>query len=175
MALRLLLMRTVPLTSAYTPRHPEDSLLYRIVAGQLETFLARQRERDRPVPGFVEREFRSFLTCGVLEHGFLRLRCTQCGKYRLLAYSCKRRGFCPACCGRRMADTAAHLIDRVNPAVPVRQWVFSPYALRYRVAFDSALFTEVLGIMIGTVFEFLKRRAHATGIPKAKCGAVAFV
>ena len=70
MALRLLLMRTVPLTSAYTPRHPEDSLLYRIVAGQLETFLARQRERDRPVPGFVEREFRSFLTCGVLEHGF---------------------------------------------------------------------------------------------------------
>jgi len=39
--------------------------------------------------------------------------------------------------------------------------------LRYRAAFDSALFTEVLGIMIGTVFEFLQRRAHDTGIPKA--------
>jgi len=25
--------------------------------------------------------------------------------------------------GRRMADTAAHLVDRVLPEVPVRQWV----------------------------------------------------
>jgi hypothetical protein len=24
--------------------------------------------------------------------------------------------------GRRMADTAAHLVDRVFPEVPVRQW-----------------------------------------------------
>jgi hypothetical protein len=75
-----------------------------------------------------------------------------------------------------MADTAAHLVDHVIPPVPVRQWVFSlPYAMRYRVAFDSALFTGVLGIMIGTVFEFLKRRASDSGIPKSKCGAVAFV
>lgn len=32
----------------------------------METFLARQRERDRNVPGFVESEFHSFLDCGVL-------------------------------------------------------------------------------------------------------------
>jgi len=75
-----------------------------------------------------------------------------------------------------MADTAAHLVDRVIPAVPVRQWVFSmPYALRHRVAFDSALLTNVLGIMIGAEFEFLKRSAHDSGIPKSKCVAVAFV
>jgi len=67
---RLLSSRSVPVTSAYTPRLPEDGLLYRVVAEQLETFLARQRERDRALPAFVEREFRSFLTCGVLEHGF---------------------------------------------------------------------------------------------------------
>jgi hypothetical protein len=46
---------------AYCPRHPEDSPLYAAVAGHLETFLARQRERDRPIRGFVEREFREFL------------------------------------------------------------------------------------------------------------------
>jgi hypothetical protein len=75
-----------------------------------------------------------------------------------------------------MADTAAHLVDRVIPAVPIRQRVVSlPYALRYRVAFDAALFTAVLGILIGTVFEFLERRAHDNGIPNAKCGAVAFM
>jgi hypothetical protein len=33
------------------------------VAGHRETFLARQNERDRPLPGFVEREFRDFLDC----------------------------------------------------------------------------------------------------------------
>jgi len=43
----------------YTPRHPEESVLYQVVAEQLETFLARQQERDRPIPHFVEREFRS--------------------------------------------------------------------------------------------------------------------
>ena len=163
----------VPVTTDYTPRHPESSLLYRVVAEQLETFLARQQARGRPVPGFIENEFRSFLDCGVLENGFLRLRCESCGKNRLLPYSCKNRGFCPSCCGRKMSDTAAHLVDRVIPSVAVRQWVFSlPHALRYRVAFDAALFTEVLGIMIATVFEFLKRRARDNGITQSKCGAV---
>jgi hypothetical protein len=33
-----------------------------------------------------------------------------------------------------MADTAAHLVDRVLPEAPVRQWVLSlPFALRYRL------------------------------------------
>ncbi|MBN1669736.1 MAG: transposase zinc-binding domain-containing protein [Kiritimatiellae bacterium] len=35
--------------------------------------------------------------------------------------SCKGRGFCPSCGGRRMADTAAHLVERVLPHVAVRQ------------------------------------------------------
>ena len=44
-----------------------------------------------------------------------------------------RRGFCPSCGGRRMADTAAHLVDRVLPRVPVRQWVLTlPFCLRFR-------------------------------------------
>ena len=55
--------------AVYCPRRPEDSLLYEVVAGNLETFLARQRERDRPLPAFVEQEFREFLDCGVLAHG----------------------------------------------------------------------------------------------------------
>jgi hypothetical protein len=43
------------------------------------------------------------------------------------------------------------------------------------VAFDAAMFGEVLGIMIRTVFEFLKQRARDNGIPKSKCGAVACI
>ena len=43
----------------YAPRHPEATVLYQVVAEQLDTFLARRQDRDRPVPRFVEKEFRS--------------------------------------------------------------------------------------------------------------------
>ncbi len=54
----------------YVPRNPEKTVLYNVVAGNLENFLARQRERDRAVPRFVEQELRAFLDCGVLSRGF---------------------------------------------------------------------------------------------------------
>ena len=80
---------------AYCPRRPEESVLYGVVAGNLETFLARQSERDRPVPRFVERELRSFLECGILANGFLRVHCDACGRDRLVPYSCKGRAPLP--------------------------------------------------------------------------------
>jgi hypothetical protein len=50
---------------------------------------------------------------------------------KLVAFSCKRRGFCPRCGARRMAETAAHLVDHVIPRVPMRQCVLSfPIPLR---------------------------------------------
>ena len=162
--------------NAYRPRHPEDSLLYRTIAGHLETFLAHQRERGREVPHFVEREMRAYLSCGVLACGFLRLQCESCGKDRLLPLSCKGRSVCPSCGGRRMVDTAAHLVDRVFPRVPVRQWVLSlPFALRYRLAYDSEMVTAVLGVFIRAVFGLYRRMARDYGIDQTQCGAVTFV
>ena len=76
-----------------------------------------------------------------------------------------------------MADTAAHLVDRVFPEVPVRQWVLSlPFALRYRLAYDSSLVRDVLQIFVRTVFASIRRRA---GVPassrQSRCGAVTFI
>ena len=71
----------------YIPRNLEQTTLYPVVSKELETFLRRQEERDRPVPRFVEGEFRSFLDCGILARGFLRLRCQSCGHDWLLAFS----------------------------------------------------------------------------------------
>ena len=85
---------------------------------------SRGRER-RALPEFIKDEFDAFLECGILAHGFLRLRCGECGHEKLVAFSCKRRGFCPSCGARRMAQSAAHLVDCVIPRVPVRQWVLS--------------------------------------------------
>ena len=161
----------------YRPRRPEESVLYGVAAGHLETFLARQRDRGRLVPQFVERELRSFLDCGVLARGFLRVHCDACRLDRVVPYSCKCRGFCPSCCGRRMADTTAHLVDRVFPEVPVQQWVVSvPFALRYRLAYDSSLVTEVLHIVVRAVFASNRRRADIPASNRrARCGAVTFI
>jgi len=62
---------------SYARRRPEETVLYTVVREELETFLARARERDHPVPRFVERELRAYLACGTLEHGFVRARCDQ--------------------------------------------------------------------------------------------------
>jgi hypothetical protein len=39
-----------------------------------------------------------------------------------------------------MAEHAAHLVDHMLPAVPIRQWVLSlPHRLRYLLAWDHGL------------------------------------
>jgi hypothetical protein len=118
----------------YAPRRPSQSVLYRCVQEHLATWLAQCRDGHHdagPVPAYVEREFRRYLECGILAHGFARARCGQCGHDFLIAFSCKGRGVCPACNTRRMVETAAHLTDHVLPDLPLRQWVLAvPKRLR---------------------------------------------
>ena len=61
------------------------------------------------LPRFIKEEFDAFLECGILAHGFLRLRCGACGHDKLLAFSCKRRGFCPSCGAGELKIIAAIL------------------------------------------------------------------
>ncbi|OLC28017.1 MAG: hypothetical protein AUH28_19740 [Acidobacteria bacterium 13_1_40CM_56_16] len=59
-----------------------------------------------------------------------------------------------------MTDTAAHLVDRVFPIVPVRQWVLSlPFALRYRMVYDAHLTSDVPNVFVRVLFGQLRRRA----------------
>jgi Transposase zinc-binding domain/Putative transposase len=133
----------------YERQRPEETTLYRLVQEHLETFLAQvELEAGSGLPDFVREEFDAFLECGILAHGFLRLRCADCAYEMLVAFSCKKRGFCPACGARRMAETAAHLIDHVIPRVPVRQGVLSfPIPLRYLFAAHPQLLSPVLQIV----------------------------
>ncbi len=94
----------VALPSArYEPRRPAEDVLYTIVQAHFETFRTQAASlRDgEGLPRFVEGEFRDFLRCGSLAGGFARFRCAACGLDRLIAFSCKRRGFCQSCGGRR--------------------------------------------------------------------------
>ena len=62
----------------------------------------------------------------------------------LFAFSRKRRVCCPSCGARRLARTAAHLVDHVIPHVPVRQWVLSlPIPLRLLLATQPKRVTPV--------------------------------
>jgi transposase-like zinc-binding protein len=129
-----------PPVSCYRRREPERTLLHATVRTHWKTFLAEVEEHGEmsaSLPRFVVGEFERYLGCAILAHGFARVRCAACGDELLVAFSCKGRGFCPSCTSRRMHDTAAHLVDRVIPQVPVRQWVLSlPQWARFLLARD---------------------------------------
>jgi len=129
----------------YARHEPEATALHRVVKAHLETFVRFAAARSgRALPRYVVEEFRAYLRCGSLAHGFARARCAGCGHERLVAFSCKQRGVCPSCGGRRMSATAADVVDRVLPEVPLRQWVLSvPFALRVRLAADPTMLNTV--------------------------------
>jgi hypothetical protein len=127
------------------------------------------------LPTYVRREFERYLTCGRFEHGFLRVRCESCHAEKLVAFSCKGRGFCPSCGARRMAESAALLADEVLPHRPLRQWVLSlPFALRFLLATRPQALTHVLSIVYRTISGHLLRR---TGLTRATgaTGAVTLI
>ena len=95
--------------------------------------------------------------------------CACCAHEKLVAFSCpprglpsgrKRRGFCPSCGARRLAESAAHLVDEVIPRVPVRQWVLSfPIPLRILFAAHPELLTPVLRIIHRVIAGYLLKQA----------------
>jgi hypothetical protein len=62
----------------------------------------------------------------------------------------------------------------VFPEVPTRQWALTlPIPLRYRIAYDRPLCSDVLGVFIRTVFRSLRRRAKKhLGIEHGQSGSV---
>ena len=125
--------------SGYVQHRPEATLLYQLVEQNNPQFRELRAREGRSLPDYVQEEFEAYLKCGRLEQGFLRVRCEGCHAEKLVAFSCKKRGFCPSCGARRMAETAALLADEVLPERPLRQWVLSlPFALRFLLATQGA-------------------------------------
>jgi hypothetical protein len=148
------------LIGEYRRREPEKTVLYQVIQESYETFVSQNEAADRPLPVFVRREFEKFLACGQLCEGFSRVHCKNCGYDRLVAFSCKCRGFCTSCIGRRMNDGASFVVDHILGDTPVRQWVLSlPHILRYILAYDAALLSSVLSIFIQCVFQHLRWKA----------------
>ncbi|WP_298435911.1 transposase [Ottowia sp.] len=168
--------RSAAHTAPHYARHaPARTLLYALVDAHYPDFLARLEAEDRALPEYVHAEFDEYLRCGVLEHGFLRVVCEHCRTERLLAFSCKKRGFCPSCGARRMAESARHLVEEVFGPRPVRQWVLSfPYPLRFLFASQPEAIGPVLGLVQRVIAGWL---ADQAGVERAKaqCGAVTLI
>jgi hypothetical protein len=170
----------LPLQAGYRRREPERTILYAAVREELHTLLAQARHQNPSgygLPSFIEREFTRYLECGILAHGFIRVYCDGCGRDRLVGFSCKNRAICPSCNGRRMAETAANLVDRVLPdGVRYRQWVLSlPRWVRFKLAYQSKLVSRVLQFFLRAIFAWQRRAARRMGIQGGRPGAVTFV
>jgi hypothetical protein len=144
----------------------------------LETFLAETSASDPDGEGtaqWVEEDFRAYLRCGILTHGFARIRCDACAAQRLVAFSCKGRGVCPSCHARRTVEVAAHLTDQVLPPLPLRQWVLSlPKRIRPFLPHDPRLAGAVLRVLLRAIRTTL-RRAIPSATGHAQLGAVSFL
>ncbi len=83
--------------------------------------------------------------------------CRTCGDELRVPFSCKGRGFCPSCMGRRMAEGAALLVDHMLPAVGYRQWVLSfEGRAAVRLGYDQALLAEVAGALARAVMHDMR-------------------
>ena len=62
-----------PRSPVYRRRQPERTLLYRTVQTHLATWLALHVDgAGTTAPAATDREFRRYLECGILAHGFAR-------------------------------------------------------------------------------------------------------
>ena len=150
----------------YQRRAGQHGVVHRVVRAGLASL-----QDDARGLGWLPRHFlaevRGFLRCGVLAHGFTRVRCDACGDESLVAFSCKGRGLCPSCSARRAHVTAAHLVDDVLPRAPYRQWTLAfPFRLRWVLVKTPRLLARLQRVLFGAIAarqRRVARRGGATG------------
>ena len=160
----------------YQRRRPELTTCYKILQEHLATFVAERDAEGRPLPKYVADEFDAYLRCGILAHGFIRLVCESCSHEMVVAFSCKKCGFCPSCCAKRMAEAATHLTEHVLPMAPYRQFVVSfPIPMRYWLNGNRKFATRVYKIVSQSIHNDYIAKAKAKGSKNPVPGTIAFL
>jgi uncharacterized Zn finger protein (UPF0148 family) len=124
----------------------------RILNGRQDVALGGYTINDQSIAPHVTAEFERYTRCGILEHGFVRLYCKDCQAERVIGFSCKGRGFCPACGSRRALQKADRIEREVWPRVKARQWVLTfPHQVRAWLLRSPELFNEVISAVIDSI------------------------
>ena len=176
----------------YERHRPEKTLLYKLVKEHYPAFVAQLAAEGKVLPDYVHQEFEEFLKCGLPGRPHSSTVFCACSVTAVTRSSWlpsvaptvgalgERRGFCRgrlrySCGARRMAESAALLVDEVLPHRPMRQWVLSvPHPLRYLFASQPKVMGKVLGIVYRTLATHLIHKAGYKK-PEAHTGAVTLI
>ena len=150
----------------YRQRHPERTVLYRVLFHYFEKFLSEYESRFEREHGFLRPVIKDvvekYLDCGNPMCGFARIRCPDCGEERLLMFSCKTRGFCPSCHSKRREEWGEWMREELLLDVPHRQVVFTvPKMLRLFFRFKRKLLNDLCLCAVRTLVKSLHT---ATGL-----------
>jgi len=135
-------------TKEYRRRKPQYSPYYQCMEDYYEEFIRSYDRKFSQKYGYlrshIEKVIYQYLDCGILHNGFARIKCHSCGHENLLAFSCKRRHFCPSCHAKRVIEFGEWLCGNILKKVPHRHFVFSiPKILRIYFLFNRSLLKEL--------------------------------
>jgi hypothetical protein len=175
----------------YSRRCPDKTELYKVTYHNHELLEQEWEQRFQQRYGVfrsvVKETLEKYLSCGILAHGAARAKCVDCNHSKLIAFSCKCRGFCPSCGTKRALIFAETLDQSILKPVPHKHCVFSlPKRLRvyfkynrklHRILFTAAwdsikqMYAEVLPdstpaavLTIQTSGDALNHNPHLHGI-----------
>jgi hypothetical protein len=163
------------MAGVYHPRHPERSVLYRVIFHHFDRFLAEYEDRFEQEYGFfrpiVKEVVERYFDCGNPCCGFARIRCPDCRTEHLLTFSCKTRGFCPSCHAKRIEEWGEWMRETLLLDVPHRQVVFTiPKMLRIFFKFKRRLLGDLCRYALRSLaryFEVLTGSALTPGVVAA--------
>ena len=156
----------------YRPRHPERTVLYRVLFHYFDRFLAEYESRFEKEYGFfrpiIKEVVERYLDCGNPRWGFARIRCPDCGEERLLMFSCRTRGFCPSCHAKRLEEWGEWMREELLLDVPHRQVVFTiPKMLRVFFRYNRRLLGDLCRLALRSLtryFEVVSGSALTPGV-----------
>ena len=151
--------------AVYRPRNPQSTDYYHCVEDHLDNFIQIYEERFEKAYGFfrpyLQKVIYRYLDCGDLHNGFARVKCKGCNHEYLLAFSCKRRHFCPSCHQKRVVEFGEWLCVNVLKKVPHRHFVFSiPKILRRYFLYDRKLLHDLSRCAWEALKVFLQEAAY---------------
>ena len=113
-------------TKEYRCRKPQYSQFYQCVEDNYETFERVYDTKYKPKYGYfrpiISKVICQYLDCGILANGFARVKCRECKNEYLLAYSCKRRHFCPSCHAKRVVLMPSSAYSQPLASLPAQMY-----------------------------------------------------
>jgi len=154
----------------YRPRHPERTVLYRVLFHYFDRFLAEYESRFEKEYGFlrpiIKEVVERYFDCGNPRCGFARIRCPDCGQERLLMFSCRTRGFCPSCHAKRLEEWGEWVRETLLLDVPHRQVVFTiPKMLRPFFKYKRRLLGDLCRLALRTLTRYFAALAGSELMP----------